>query len=449
MLGEHTLKGWSKTQTLIALSSGESKLYAALKASAEALGLVALLQDLGHSARGEVWGDASAALGIIDRRGLGKTRHIEIGFLWVQQTAADQRLKYYKVLGKENPADLYTKSFDAATSNLHVKKFGYTYTKGRSIEAPQLHFISQSWDECKNGEVQEWCEWVQILLARLGNNKAKDEYRIGRREMYSVVSDELTRQRRKNSSGLGQPVLQGYKRQVQGYNGSNSAHPRRPWGSTQTLPSRHNRVKHPCQDGHAVIQAWGVAHTPRVASREGRIRLPSEKGITPVARMNEQDTTGKEDHGAVASQEAQLHQRSAKGKGSITTTIIFTTTTIVVEIEGLKRNETSTSEEESHNNHDNNNGKATKSNAVVIDEIFNNTISPVKRQSEELYSVSKNITGVKDARSKASKAQEDIHGEARKLTEFLQGTEQLGVAATRIDVNSSVYWNQYNHWHEQ
>ena len=46
MLGRHTLKGWSKTQNLIALSSGEFELYASLKASAEALGLVSLLQDL-------------------------------------------------------------------------------------------------------------------------------------------------------------------------------------------------------------------------------------------------------------------------------------------------------------------------------------------------------------------------------------------------------------------
>ena len=49
MLGRHTLKGWSKTQFLIALSSGEFELYASLKASAEALGLVSLLQDLGYS----------------------------------------------------------------------------------------------------------------------------------------------------------------------------------------------------------------------------------------------------------------------------------------------------------------------------------------------------------------------------------------------------------------
>ena len=39
MVGNHNVKGWSKTQTLVALSSGESELYAILKAAAETLGI--------------------------------------------------------------------------------------------------------------------------------------------------------------------------------------------------------------------------------------------------------------------------------------------------------------------------------------------------------------------------------------------------------------------------
>ena len=117
-LGKHTLKGWSKTQSLVALSSGESELYATLKAAAETLGMLSLLKDLGWQATGEIWGDASAALGIINRRGLGKTRHIDTGLLWIQQTAAERRLQFNKVLGKNNPADLFTQHFDL--SLIHI-----------------------------------------------------------------------------------------------------------------------------------------------------------------------------------------------------------------------------------------------------------------------------------------------------------------------------------------
>ena len=106
MIGGHCVKGWRKTQSRVALSSGESELYASLKASAETIGMLAMLKDLGWRLHGEVWGDANAALGIINRCGLGKTRHIDTSYVWVQQVAAERRLMFSKVLGKENPADL-------------------------------------------------------------------------------------------------------------------------------------------------------------------------------------------------------------------------------------------------------------------------------------------------------------------------------------------------------
>ena len=101
MLGTHTIKGWSETQLLIALSSAESELYATLKVAAEGLGITAILSDLGVKVDGELWGDASAALGIINRTGSGQTRHIDTGHIWIQDIAAKGRLKFHKILGKE------------------------------------------------------------------------------------------------------------------------------------------------------------------------------------------------------------------------------------------------------------------------------------------------------------------------------------------------------------
>ena len=103
MIGTHNIKSWSRTQSLIALSLGESELYATLKAVAETLGILSVGKDFKWDLVGEVHGDASAALGIIHRKGLGKTRHIDTGFLWIQQIVAEQRLKFAKVLGKNNP----------------------------------------------------------------------------------------------------------------------------------------------------------------------------------------------------------------------------------------------------------------------------------------------------------------------------------------------------------
>ena len=45
MLGKHLVKHWAKTQTVLSLSSAEAELYAAVKASSEALGSLPLLED--------------------------------------------------------------------------------------------------------------------------------------------------------------------------------------------------------------------------------------------------------------------------------------------------------------------------------------------------------------------------------------------------------------------
>ena len=46
IIGSHIVKGWSKTQFLIALSSAESDLFAAIHASAETLGVMPMMLDM-------------------------------------------------------------------------------------------------------------------------------------------------------------------------------------------------------------------------------------------------------------------------------------------------------------------------------------------------------------------------------------------------------------------
>ena len=104
------LKMWSRTQATVALSSAEAELYGTVKASAESLGILSLMKDLGRGGlQAQVFGDASAALGIIARQGLGKVRHLNTAYLWVQEKAAEKEIKYNKVPGQDNVADLFTK----------------------------------------------------------------------------------------------------------------------------------------------------------------------------------------------------------------------------------------------------------------------------------------------------------------------------------------------------
>ena len=72
--GSHLIKMWCKTQAVVALSSAEAELYGLVRASAETMGLISMYKDLGTHMNGVVLGDASAALAIVARRGLGKVR---------------------------------------------------------------------------------------------------------------------------------------------------------------------------------------------------------------------------------------------------------------------------------------------------------------------------------------------------------------------------------------
>ena len=85
MHGTHVIKSWSTNQVVIALSSGEAEYYGLVKGASVALGIKALSEDLGRCYEGsiEIRSDASAAIGIANRIGVGKVRHIEVNQLWL------------------------------------------------------------------------------------------------------------------------------------------------------------------------------------------------------------------------------------------------------------------------------------------------------------------------------------------------------------------------------
>ena len=82
---------WSKTQSVIAKCSAESELYGMVKGACEGLRATTLVKDFGIAGVKAITHlDATAAKGIIERRGLNKRRHIETGVLWLQEQEAQQ-----------------------------------------------------------------------------------------------------------------------------------------------------------------------------------------------------------------------------------------------------------------------------------------------------------------------------------------------------------------------
>jgi len=144
MLGQHCIKGYSTTQATVALSSGEAELYAMTKGASQALGIISLAADFGIVLSGMIHCDAAAALGIVNRQGLGKLRHVNVRYLWLQEKVKDKELEVVKVPGADNPADLFTKHLDAATMWKHVTKLGFHAAEGRAGTAPKLATRQQS-----------------------------------------------------------------------------------------------------------------------------------------------------------------------------------------------------------------------------------------------------------------------------------------------------------------
>ena len=79
-----------------------------------------MLKDLGIEAKIILYTDSTAARGIIHRAGLGELRHLETGYLWLQAAVKAKRLQVRKVLGTNNPADLFTKHLEALTISVEA-----------------------------------------------------------------------------------------------------------------------------------------------------------------------------------------------------------------------------------------------------------------------------------------------------------------------------------------
>ena len=91
MIGSNYIKSWSKNQSVIALSSAEAELYAIIKTSSETVGIISILKGWNVRHQADIMADASAALGIIGRTGLGKLRHIDTSYLWLQQDSIKRK----------------------------------------------------------------------------------------------------------------------------------------------------------------------------------------------------------------------------------------------------------------------------------------------------------------------------------------------------------------------
>ena len=144
MIGGCMVKRWSKTQSTIALSSGEAELSGIGSGMAQAIGIKPLAADMGWTLHLRVHSDATAAIGISKRRGLGKIRHLHTADLWVQEKVRSKAITLIKVLATEIPADAFTKYLDKASMEKEIGKMQCEYRTGRAKLAPGTMGLSKT-----------------------------------------------------------------------------------------------------------------------------------------------------------------------------------------------------------------------------------------------------------------------------------------------------------------
>ena len=139
MRGKHCIKFWSKTQQTIAMSSGEAELIALVKGCCEGIGAQSYMADAGiETGKLQVHADASAALGVVHRTGIGKIRHLDVAMLWIQQKQWKKRIGFNKVNGKLNPADMFTKNVPREICDQHLQALDFHRRDGRAAAAAKL-----------------------------------------------------------------------------------------------------------------------------------------------------------------------------------------------------------------------------------------------------------------------------------------------------------------------
>ena len=123
-------KSWSKTQAEVGYKLSRSR--TGYRSEGESrCSRNDVIVDVGEIPQGHVMGDASAAIRIMRRMGLGKVRQANTNWLWVQEKEASREVQYRKLTGSDNSADLLTKALDHDSSVRHTEAVGCEFVFGR------------------------------------------------------------------------------------------------------------------------------------------------------------------------------------------------------------------------------------------------------------------------------------------------------------------------------
>ena len=103
----------SRTQSYNTLNSPEAEYGGAVSCAAMMIFLASMLSFLGFKVQKRMYLDASSAIAIAKRQGVGKVKHLKNKILWLQQEVESKSFQILKVPRDTNVADIGTKHLKA------------------------------------------------------------------------------------------------------------------------------------------------------------------------------------------------------------------------------------------------------------------------------------------------------------------------------------------------
>ena len=104
--GEHLVDLWVASDQVRALSSGEAELFGIVDGSARGTLTKHMYEEMGRTVNIDGETDSTAAIGMCPRTGVGKTRHIQVRWLWIQDAIRDRVVRLRQVKCIENEAGM-------------------------------------------------------------------------------------------------------------------------------------------------------------------------------------------------------------------------------------------------------------------------------------------------------------------------------------------------------
>ena len=103
---------WVQTDQVHARLSGKAEFYGIIDGAARGLLTKHVMEEFGHPWKLVVETDSTAARGMCSRAGVGRVRHIQLRWLWIQDTVKSKELEINKIPTLENEADMGTKAHE-------------------------------------------------------------------------------------------------------------------------------------------------------------------------------------------------------------------------------------------------------------------------------------------------------------------------------------------------